>query len=53
MTTICCGATGKLANIGMFFTVVGVVQLAWGVVTFVRFLRKHPLPTQRVDDAAN
>lgn len=45
--------TGKLANIGLFFTVVGVVQLAWGAATFVRFLSRHPLPTEGVDDAAN
>lgn len=44
---------GKLANIGLFFSVVGAVMLALGTVTFVRFLRKHPLPTQGVDDAAN
>jgi len=45
--------TGKLANIGMFFTVVGAVQLAWGAAAFVRFLSKNPLPTKEVDDAAN
>lgn len=44
---------GKLANIGLFFAAVGTVQLAWGAVTFVRFLRNHPLPTEGVDDAAN
>jgi hypothetical protein len=38
--------TGKLENIGLFLAAVGAVMLAWGVVAFVRFLRKYPLPAE-------
>jgi hypothetical protein len=45
--------TGKLDNIGLFFAVVGAVLLTWGVLAFVRFLRIHPLPTERVADVSD
>jgi hypothetical protein len=38
--------TGKLENIGLFFSALGAMLLAWGVFAFVRFLRKYPLPTE-------
>ena len=44
---------GKLANIGLFLTVVGALMLVCGVVTFVRFLRKHPLPEQGASDGTD
>jgi len=42
--------TGKMENIGLFFAAVGAVLLAWGVVAFVRFLRKYPLPAEEAAD---
>jgi len=45
--------TGKLDNIGICFDMVGAVLPAWGVLVFVRFLRKHPLPTEEVSDVTN
>jgi len=36
----------KLANVGLLFAAMGVVLLAWGVLAFVRFLRRHPLPAE-------
>jgi hypothetical protein len=33
---------GKLENIGLFFAAVGAVILVWGLLAFVRFLRKYP-----------
>ena len=44
---------GKLANIGLFSAAVGAVLLAWGGFAFVRFLRKHPLPTKEVGDVTD
>jgi hypothetical protein len=44
---------GKLENIGLFLAAVGAVLLAWGVIAFVRFLRKHPLPTEEGDDVTD
>ena len=44
---------GKLENIGLFLAVVGAVLLAWGVVAFVRFLRKYPLPTEGAADVTD
>lgn len=44
---------GKLENIGLFLAAVGAVLLAWGVVAFVRFLRKYPLPTEGVGDVTD
>jgi len=44
---------GKLDNIGLFFAVVGVVPLTWGVVAFVRFLRKYPLPAEEAVNVAD
>jgi hypothetical protein len=37
---------GKLANVGLFFSAVGVVLLACGIVAFVRFLRNYPIPAE-------
>jgi hypothetical protein len=45
--------TGKLANIGLFFATVGAVLLAWGVLAFVFFLRKHPLPAEGNADVSD
>jgi hypothetical protein len=45
--------TGKLDNIGLFFAAVGAVLLAWGVVAFVRFLRKYPLPAEGAADVTD
>ena len=45
--------TGKLENIGLFFAAVGAVLLAWGVVAFVRFLRKYPLPAEGAADVTD
>ena len=45
--------TRKLENIGLFLAVVGAVLLAWGVVAFVRFLRKYPLPTEGAADVTD
>jgi hypothetical protein len=38
--------SGKQDNIGLFSAAVGAVVLAWGIVAFVRFLRKYPLSTE-------
>ena len=35
--------SGKLANIGLFFAVLGAVLLAWGIASFLWFLRKNPV----------
>jgi hypothetical protein len=43
----------KLGNIGLFFAAVGVVLLAWGVLAFVRFLRRHPLPAEGNADVSD
>jgi hypothetical protein len=45
--------TGKLANIGLFSTAVGAVILVWGVVAFVRFLQRHPLPAEGNADVSD
>jgi hypothetical protein len=45
--------SGKLENIGLFFAVVGAVSLAWGAVTFLRFLRRYPVSTERADDVTD
>jgi hypothetical protein len=44
--------TGKTANIGLFFAVVGAVWLAGGALAFLRFLRKHPVLEGGVGDAS-
>jgi hypothetical protein len=45
--------TGKLANLGRFFAAVGAVMLAFGIIAFVRFLRKYPLPAEGATDATD
>jgi hypothetical protein len=45
--------TEKLENIRLFLDVVGTVLLACGVIAFVRFVRKHPLPTEGAADVAD
>jgi hypothetical protein len=45
--------SGKLSNIGLFFAVLGAVILAWGVLAFVRFLRRYPLPAEGDVDVSN
>jgi hypothetical protein len=42
----------KLASIGVFFAAVGAVLLAWGVLAFVRFLQRHPLPAEGNTDVS-
>jgi hypothetical protein len=44
---------GELENIGLFFAVVGVVSLARGVVTFLRFLRRYPVSTEESGDVTD
>jgi hypothetical protein len=43
----------KLASIGVFFAAVGAVLLAWGVLAFVRFLQRHPLPAEGNADVSD
>jgi hypothetical protein len=43
----------KLGNISLFFAALGVVLLAWGVLAFVRFLRRHPLPAEGNADVSD
>jgi hypothetical protein len=45
--------TGKLAHIGLFFTVVGAVWLGWGTLVFVRFLREYPVQAAGVGDVSD
>ena len=45
--------TGKLDNIGLFFTAVGGVWLAWGAFAFVRFLRTYPVLEEGVGDVTH
>jgi len=45
--------TGKLAHIGMMFAVTGALMLGWGIVTFVRFLRKYPLQAVESSNAGH
>jgi hypothetical protein len=44
---------GKLENISLFLAAVGAVLLGWGVVAFVRFLRKYPLPAEGAADVTD
>jgi hypothetical protein len=41
---------GGPISIGLFCAALGSVLLAWGVVTFVRFLREYPLPAEGIAD---
>jgi hypothetical protein len=43
----------ELANIRLFFAAVGIVLLAWGVLAFVRFLRRHPRPAEGNPDVSD
>jgi hypothetical protein len=45
--------SGKLSNVGLFFSALGAVILAWGVFAFVRFLRRYPFPAEGNADASN
>jgi hypothetical protein len=41
---------GKLANIGLLLAAVGSVTLVWGLLVFVRFVRRYPrLPEEGVN----
>jgi hypothetical protein len=44
---------GKLANIGLFIAAVGAVTLVWGLLAFVRFLRKYPHLAEEGVDVTN
>jgi hypothetical protein len=43
----------KLGDIGLFSAAVGVVLPAWGVLAFVRFLRRHPIPAEGSADVSD
>jgi hypothetical protein len=42
----------KLANIGLCFAAVGAALLVSGIVAFVRFLRRNPIPAEGNADAS-
>jgi hypothetical protein len=45
--------TEKLGNVGLCFAAVGAVLLAFGIVAFIRFLRRHPLPAEGNADVSD